>query len=294
VWLDRRGNERPIDAPPGGYSNLALSPDGKRIAVQANSGPLNTDISVYHLDRGTLERRTNSGRAFNPVWALDKLIFRQGNLPSSALMWMASDASTAEAVPMTATEAGTIRYPMSTSPDGSVLAGTQGLTALGADNQAFQLPLSGTSTRPKPAPFLDRRGSKLDLRFSPDGRWIAYEFREGARPEIWVAPFPGPGGMQQVALDGMMPRWGPDGRELFFKNGTRMMSVDVETKPTFRLLGMPKPLFDYRSSPPGTSYDVAGDGRFLTVKFGGVVASPGKGEIHVALNWVEELKSLKP
>jgi serine/threonine protein kinase len=293
VWVDRRGNERPIDAPPGGYGSLALSPDGKKIALQANSGVLNADISIYHLDRRTLERRTNSGRAFNPVWARDKLIFREGNLPSSALMSMRSDATAAEAVPLTASEPGAIRYPMAASPDGSVLVGTQGLTALGADNQAFQLPLLETSAGSKPTPFLDRRGSKLNLRFSPDGQWVAYEFRESARPEIWVAPFPGPGGMQQVARDGTQPRWSPDGRELFFKSGTRMMSVEVETKPTFRLIGMPKMLFDYPST-PSLAYDVASDGRFLMIKYAGVEPSPGSGEIEVALNWTEELKQRVP
>ena len=39
-------------------------------------------------------------------------------------------------------------------------------------------------------------------RFSPDGRWLVYASDESGRPEIYVQPFPGPGGKWQISTDG--------------------------------------------------------------------------------------------
>ena len=60
-------------------------------------------------------------------------------------------------------------------------------------------------------PFRELHGE-----FSPDGRWVAYISNESQRTEIYISPFPGPGGKQQVSTNGgSQPRWRVDTKELF-------------------------------------------------------------------------------
>ena len=69
--------------------------------------------------------------------------------------------------------------------------------------------------------------------FSPDGRYLAYSSDPSGRFEIYVSPYPGPGGVTQVSAEGgTNPLWSRDGRELFYQNGTKMMAVKVATQPS--------------------------------------------------------------
>lgn len=87
---------------------------------------------------------------------------------------------------------------------------------------------------------------------------------------------------------GVEPVWAKDGRELFYLEGTKVMSVVVDTKSGFNF----KPataLFESRylrtNQPP--SYDVAADGRFLMIKSAEAQVNP---PITVVLNWEAGLK----
>ena len=63
---------------------------------------------------------------------------------------------------------------------------------------------------------------------SPDGRWIAYQSNSSGRWEVYVQPFPGLGGRWQVSTQGgVSPIWGPNGRELFYRNARAVISVPV-------------------------------------------------------------------
>ena len=54
--------------------------------------------------------------------------------------------------------------------------------------------------------------------FSPDGRWLAYSSNESGRYEVYVRPFPGPGGKWQISAGGTTPIWSPRRRELFYSD----------------------------------------------------------------------------
>ena len=94
---------------------------------------------------------------------------------------------------------------------------------------------------------------------------------------------------------GAEPVWGPNGRELFYRNGDKMMVVDVRAQPAFTA-GSPRLLFEGRYEPSpagGQGYDVSLDGqRFLMVQ----AAEPDQPatQINVVLNWFEELKQRGP
>src|SRR5262249_7814130 len=125
-----------------------------------------------------------------------------------------------------------------------------------------------------------------DIQFSPDGKWIAYQSREGGRPEIYVQAYPGPGGKTTISADGgTNPRWSRSG-ELFYRSDDKFMAVEIQTTPVLRA-GKPKFLFEGRYS---NGYDVTGDGkRFLMVKTNDVRPA-ATNQINVVVNWIEELK----
>jgi len=134
--------------------------------------------------------------------------------------------------------------------------------------------------------------------FSPDGRWLAYISDESGRSEVYVQPYPGPGGKWQISTEGgTEPAWNPNGRELFYRSGDKMMSVEITIQPSFAA-GTPRMLYQgrYESGPvPTTDYAVSLDGqRFLMLKPNEQTSSPALTQIVVVQNWFEELKRRVP
>jgi Tol biopolymer transport system component len=169
------------------------------------------------------------------------------------------------------------------SPDGQLLSFTETTPTTRADIGVLRL-----SDR-KAQPFLRTPFNERNSRFSPDGRWLAYTSDESGRDEIYVQPYPGPGGKWPISTEGATgdSRWSPNGRELFYPSGNRMMVVDVTTQPAFSA-GKPRVLFElpFRS----LSYDVSPDGeRFLMMKLveQEQAAQP---PITVVLNWTAGLQ----
>lgn len=77
-------------------------------------------------------------------------------------------------------------------------------------------------------PFDEREGQ-----FSDDSKWIAYQSDESGRVEVYVQPFPRPGGKWQISTNGgAQPRWRRDGKELFYisLNG-QMMAAPIPLDP---------------------------------------------------------------
>ncbi len=129
---------------------------------------------------------------------------------------------------------------------------------------------------------------------SPDGRWIAYQSDESGQMEIYVRPFPnveeGKWQISRGAIGEEMPLWAPDGRELFYCSGNKMMAVSIQSEPNFAY-GIPQVLFERRR---GVGYDISPDGqRFLMIKEAPQTAS-APAELILVQNWSEELKRLVP
>jgi hypothetical protein len=138
--------------------------------------------------------------------------------------------------------------------------------------------------------------------FSPDGRWLAYTSGETGRPEVFVASFPAGGGKWQVSDGGgSQPRWSGDGRELFFRTGTGIMSVRVAADGGSFKASRPEVVFEGRFLGglrgvmlPGFNfpdYDVAADGQRF-VMFQGSTEGALATEAKVVLGWFEELLRL--
>src|SRR3972149_6177392 len=84
-------------------------------------------------------------------------------------------------------------------------------TRSGPRGGVWVLPLEGEDREPKP--FLNTPFLEIRARFSPDGRWVAYESEESGRGEIYVGSFSGTGGKWQISTSGgTEPQWSRDGR----------------------------------------------------------------------------------
>ena len=290
VWVDHQGAVEPLALPPRVYDDPRLSPDGQRLAVEIwKEG--NFDIWICHIPRGTLTRLTFEGDNFDPLWTPDgkRVTFsstRAGGAMS--LLWKpADDSGPAEQL----TESKHLQRPLSWSPDGQVLAFSERHPTTAGDIRV--LPLQGER---KPRPFLQTQSQESSAVFSPDGHWLAYTSDESSRNEVYVQPFPGPGGKWQISNEGGdEPVWAKNGRELFYRDGNKMMTVEITTQPTFRA-GDRTLLFEgqywHQEGMLRADYDVTPDGqRFLMIKAG---EQEAPNQINVVLNWFEELKRLVP
>ncbi len=294
VWVDRRGAAERVPFPPGGYAEAALSPDGGRLAAITVDKSERAALLFGDFARGTLSRSTAEGVPEDLAWAPDgkrvAFAFSPGGKGLKGVHWQSADGSTpperlTSETPLQA------MAPTSFSPDGNLLLVSQfslADTSSGSPGtDIFVLPLRGERTL---RPLLQTRFYEGAARFSPVGRWVAYVSNESGRLEIYVRPFPGPGAKWQISTEGgRRPLWSRNGRELFYRQGDKMMVVDVETKPTFRA-GKPRMLFEGHFL---GSYDIAPDGtRFLMIKED--PAESGPAHVNVVLNWFEEVKRRVP
>jgi serine/threonine-protein kinase len=176
-----------------------------------------------------------------------------------------------------------------TTPDGKAL-----IFSIGVPSDMMMLPLEG-ERRSQPLiaqkAFAERSGD-----VSPDGRWIAYQSDESGTFQIYVRPYPAvDNGRWQVSGEGgTLPRWAPNGRELFYINTRRhLVSTAVESGSTLTL-GKTTDVLDLMDTPPGVyrNYDVSPDGsRFALITQPRATSAPS---FIVVENWFEELKQRVP
>jgi len=282
VWRDRSGRELGAVGEPEGFGDVSLSPQGSRLAVDIwDEEGDQRDVWIYDLERGARSRLTfDPGTDWSPLWSPDgsRIVFGSDRSGRSGLY--VKDASGAgeeqQLLP-----AGEVVAPCDWSNDGRVVA----LVRLGVDTgwDIWALPMDGSGDA---SPVVATRFLDSRPRFSPDGRWIAYESDESGRSEIYVRQFPGPGGRWQVSTSGgSEPWWSADGREIFYIDGDEnLVSVAVRAADVFTA-DLPEVLFEARVTQriQRGHYLVASDGeRFLTVS---PVESQTIPPMTVVLNW---------
>jgi Tol biopolymer transport system component len=270
VWVDRSGTEQPFPAPARLYANPRLSPDGRKLAVGIEGEGSASQIWICDLPACTLTRFTPLGAANVdndlPVWNADasRLAFASNFQGPQRIFWQTVGAPWA---PERLTDISSLgEQPRSWSSNGQLLAFTH--TANPATRGDIYLLRIADREE---FPFLMTPAHEGGARFSPTSPILAYVSSESGRMEVYVQEVAGLALKRQVSMGGgVEPLWNPNGRELFYRNGTRMMAVDVTAMPALSV-GQPRLLFDrrYRMTVPpnlGSTYDVTPDGqRFLMI-----------------------------
>jgi Tol biopolymer transport system component len=290
VWVDHKGGAEPIASIKAPFFVPRLSPDGQRIAyitIGRESG-----VWVYDLNRGTASRLTGEGKANFVTWTPDgkRVAFAwcKSGLPN--LYWQPADGSSAMERLATSDH---YQAPGSWSPDGATLAFVEEHPDTFYDTLLLDLRSRHVT------PFLNSRANERWPEFSPDGRWMAYESNESGHGEVYVRPYPGPGGNWLISQDrGIEPLWARDGKQLFYRqwDHEQVWVVDVRTDGGFSA-SKPRLLFKapgLDSGSPIRGWDLSLDGqRFLMVKLEEAKPTPVT-EMVLVQNWFEELKRLAP
>jgi len=287
VWFDRSGKEIAKAFDRVAALELSISSDTRRVGLsqQINN---NFDIWLLDLGRGVFSRFTSdAGVDDGPIWSPDsrQIAFRSNRKGSVYDMYVkpAIGPGREELLLASAQD----KYPTDWSPDGRFLLYFNADPKAGID--IWALPLFGDR---KPFPVVQTNFEERGGQFSPDGKWIAYESNESGRFEIYIQPFPGPGGQSQVSTNGgAQVRWRRDGKELFYiALDGRLMAVPIRLASNTQTIeaGSPIPLFATRvggalSFPFNQQYDVSSDGqRFL---MNTVTDEEAAAPITVILNW---------
>jgi serine/threonine-protein kinase len=252
-------------------------------------------VWIYNILRDTLTRLTfeKNNTATAAVWTPDgkRVAFPSDRAGSTNIFWKAADGSGPEE------RLTTSQYTQSVgsfSPDGRTMLYTE--TSPKTRQDIWMVTIDGDR---KPRVFLATPFRESSALFSPDGHWVAYISDESGRLEVYVRPFPGPGGKWQVSTGGASEAvWSLRGNELFYRTGNlqqKMMVVDIQTQPTFSA-GKPRLLFEgsYVPGAGGALYSVSPDAqRFLMSKTSDQQQS-ALTEFNVVLNWFSELQQRVP
>lgn len=265
-WVDRAGRAEPVTTTKRSRgASPRLSPEGRRLALVADSDLENTDVWLLDLERGAWERVTRGGVNDMPVWSRDgqRLAFAVG-VSDARVMSVPADGSrppelVAEAPPG-------VSNLDEWSPDGRLMVFSQQNPGRIWDIAVQSLVAGGP-----PSHLLANTFIECCAALSPDGRRIAYVSDETGRFEVYVQRFPVLGEKRRVSTQGgIQPLWSRDGRELFYRStGDRPKIMAVAVQGGLRF-GLPKALFDdvfdldarFRRA----NYDVAPDGRFVFVE----------------------------
>ena len=260
---------KPLMPQVGLYSTPRFSPDGKRLAFSLSNGA-GADIWVKDMDRDAPSRLSFlKGSNCYPVWTPDgkNIVFQSAGQDQSGLYWMRADGA-GEAQRLMDGKLNPV--PESFSPDGMRLS----YSAIGNNGSPdlFTAQVESDAGHPKlgkPELFLGTPYYEFGSSFSPDGRWMADHSDETGSFQVYVRPFPGPGGRWQISsAGGFWPFWSKDGRELLFRtiDGSLMVAGYSASGDSFTP-GKPQAWLELTSIPLGfgQNFHITPDGKHAAV-----------------------------
>ncbi len=292
VWIDRQGGRSAPLVAAGTHTQLALSLDGKRLALVAAEGQ-KSDLWIVDLERGSRSRLTFDGDVADPTWSADSRRVAYDRTGAAVgggadIFWKPADGSGEAESLVSGPE---LTFPGSFSPDGRYLAFDH--TAPGTSNSDIWIQSLDSGSEQKAV--VATEAQEFNGRFSPDGRWLAYLAAAAGRTELYVRPFPTGSGRWQVSTGGATePHWSADATELFFRQAGTLYRVAVSNTGSGGAFVASSPERVASGFRPGDnlrSYSPAPDGkRFAALP--GYETSETAVQVNLALHWNRDVRRL--
>ena len=288
AWFDRAGKELGTVGTPETQVSLSLSPDEKTVAVVRADRSAGSDIWLLDVSRQSSSRFTfDPSIDHNPVWSPDgsRIIFSSNRSGPYDLYWKLSSGAENEELLFKSDNA---KFVTDWSSDGRFILYTD--SAATSFGDIWALPLFGDK---KPIPIVQSTFNEGQGKFSPDGRWITYVSTESGLPQVYVQSFPPAGGKWMISINGGgQPRWGQDGKELYYYWDGKLMAVTVKANGNNFEAGSPNPLFEVRpvGGPPTAlpPYTSSRDGKRFLINIVAEDSAPMPAV--VVQNWTASLK----
>ena len=283
AWYDLDGKPLGTVGQVADYLSPKISPDGKQIlTVIRSERSAGTDLWSLPAAGGVSTRLTfgPAGKFFS-VWSPDGKYIAYGSSVGgeAAIVRKPADGSGAEETLLKLGTEVSAAAVLDWSPDGRYLS--YNAVTKSAGIATWILPLFGDH---KPFQVASVAAPQFDGNFSPDGHWLAYFSYETGRPEVYVVPFPGPGGKYQIShAGGWQVRWSKKNQLFFLTTGKQLMEADLSLTPQSLQVNALHPHFQLNL--PDLSaplFDVSADGsRVLAV----TPAQAEANSIGLLINW---------
>ena len=253
VQVDRTGAMKALGKLPPTTFAPRVSPNGRQVAFDALA-----QVWIADLDNLSSPRRLAAG--FYPMWSGDgtRVLFIVGTSEQQQLFWMAADGSGQPELLVP-----DARAPESWSAAAQVMSY---ITLKGGTNYD----VLAYSLRDRTSSPIAARPDALEMssRFSPDGRWIAYESTEAGSRDIFVEPFP-QNGLRVRVTQGRRPVWSPDAKEIVFDRDDAQLYVVPLTLGTSPTVGQvtPLPIKGFMQGGGRRMYDITPDGKQFLMLF---------------------------
>jgi Tol biopolymer transport system component len=274
VVVGANAAERVVGQPQRSLENPRFSPDGRYVVVAArrrDDDP--TDLWLHDLHAGTATRLTSDGgRA--AIWSDDGTTITYSHLGEQQGIYTTRVDGAGDRRPVLPLSA--FHWLVAWTPDRSTLLYGLMIGGKGSSIMAY----SNTQSRTVVGP-----GNTWGGRLSRDGKWLAYYVLDSGTFEVYVTPFP-EGGARWLIADGTDPSWGPDGNEIYYRSGPRLMAARVDKTSGVKVVAS-RVALDPFLPPMYDDYDIHPDGHTLvTVR----PANQTQGrEVTMVLGWFDEI-----
>jgi serine/threonine-protein kinase len=301
-WINETGTVQPLRSTPANWADPAFSPDGRQIAMDISDGR-QSDIWIYDWAADAATRLTlDPGTDFKPVWTPDgsRIAYTStrgaGNF---GIYWQRADGT------------GDVQR-LSEGSNGQVSGAwhpTQrhlAVTELHPDTSfdIVMIPIEGDEAsgwKPgKQSAFIATPAVEIEPVFSPDGKWLAYFSNESGRFEVYVRPFPGPGGTWQVSTGGgTFPTWSRTRPELLYATLDRRIMAARYTVPGGSFRVAPPRLWtnvQHQLLGPvvNRNFDLHPDGTRVALAQVPDVRASNADKVVMSFNFFDELRRLVP